>query len=402
MKPAHIVTLLASLTLATQSRAAWQRLGTVEKHPIDIASSSVAGIKVESASGVAQPENLISDDSTAASKVAAGKSEVVYSLGQQDSIDLVSFSNNGAEGKTVLSSSADGASWEKIAETVFTASDRSILMHFAHASTGFVKMEFQLAKGGSLGQLAIYGARTDADFDSKGAAVNAASGLGGTRVIYCNPTPIGGDEVAVKYNRFDFPESDEKFRTLIYDLGKPSLLTEVGSVHSPRPVRFSAYAFDKLPEKQDWRHRMSFDPTVFDTTEPVAMVEDAAGVGHTKATLAKSVVARFLALRWEPDFNPPGFSVLAVNIPVGPAGAGPAKAKGKKAPGAAGRGAAGGGGVANAGNFSSPFSISALGGGSGQPAATATNVAITAPAAPAPATVTVGVTAAKRPVKSKK
>ena len=410
MKPAYIVTLLASLTMASQSNAAWQRLGNLEKHPVDLASTSISGVSVKTSNGVAQPENLLSDDAADSSKLVVGKSDVVYALGQQDSIDLVGLANDGAEGKVSVLTSADAQSWTNVAQSVFTSSDRNIQMRFAHASTGFIKLQFELSKAGAVRQLSIYGARTDADFESGDASVNAASGLSGARVIYCHPTPVGGDDFAVKYNRFDFPESDEKYRTLIYDLGKPSLLTEVGSVHSPRPVRFSAYAFDKLPEKEDWRHRMSFDPSVFDTAQPVATVEDSAGVGYTKAKLTKSVTARYLALRWEPDFNPPGFVVTAVNIPIGKGG--PAQAHAANKPGAAG-GAAGGGGAggtagggaggtgnaAGSGNFSSPFSISASSGLSNG------SVAQNNPQSPSSASApkTGGtVSAAPRPVKTKK
>ena len=131
---------------------------------------------------------------------------------------------------------------------------------------------------------------------------------------------------------------------MIYDLGQARTLTEIGSVHSPRPVRLLAYAFeDKLPEKEDWRHRRSFDPAVFDTMKPVAVAEDARGVGYIKAKLAKSIRARYVALRWEPDFNPPGFSVSGVSIGAG--GLGPASfSPGQGGPGAGGPGAGAGNG----------------------------------------------------------
>jgi hypothetical protein len=381
MKPAYIVTLLASLTLASTSRAAWQRLGSPEKHPTDIASSSIAGMAVASSSGIAQPENLLSDASDAASKVAAGKSEVVYSLGQQDFINVVSLVNDGIEGKISISTSADGKTWSLISQTVCTIADRNIKLAFAEASTGYLKLQFELSKGGTVRQLGIFGARTAADFNGATASVNAASGVSGATVIYCHPSPVGGDDFALKYNRFDFPESDEKFRTLIYDLGKPSELTELGSVHSPRPVRFTAYAFDKLPEKEDWRHRMSFDPAAFDAAEPLVSIEDKSGVGFVKTKLKKSVTARYLALRWEPDFNPPGFTVSAVNIAVGAGGPAKSTSGGGAAGASNSSGTESGSGSGTTGNvssqasgtsnFSSPFSISSsagsIGGGRGLP-----------------------------------
>ena len=81
------------------------------------------------------------------------------------------------------------------------------------------------------------------------------------RVIYINPDAPGAGDDAARYNSFAFPESPERFRTVIYDLGSERTLSEIGSMHSARPVRFYAYTFkDKeLPEKEDWRGQMSFD-----------------------------------------------------------------------------------------------------------------------------------------------
>jgi hypothetical protein len=138
MKPAYLVTLLASLSLPVLSHGAWQRLGTIEKSPVDIASSAIEGVKVLSAEGVAQPENLLSDDTAATAKVSTGKSQVVYALGEQDSINVVGLCNDGAEGKVVVSVSPDAKTWQTITQSVFTSADRNILMRFAHASAGYV------------------------------------------------------------------------------------------------------------------------------------------------------------------------------------------------------------------------------------------------------------------------
>jgi hypothetical protein len=111
------------------------------------------------------------------------------------------------------------------------------------------------------------------------------------------------------FNKFSFPESDERYRTLIYDLGQVRLMNEFGSVHSPRPVRFEVFAFEKLPEKEDWRGRLAFNPADFQQREPVAAAEDTRGLGYLKAKPKAVVKSRYLALRWEPDFNPPAFGV---------------------------------------------------------------------------------------------
>lgn len=324
MKTTLSIAILLALA-APASQAAWQRLGGVEKRPIDTASASLPGVRIASSNGLAQPENLISDDQGNRSTAGAGASDVVVNLGRQLVTDITTFLNEGAEGSVTVSGSADQRAWAVLAKSVFTSADSSVLMKYAGAQSKYVRLEFNLSKGGSIKQLAIYGSDSDQDFKVKEAApgepsvsLNLAGGLGGSRVIYVHPSPARGDEVATNYGRFEFPESDEKFRTVVYDLGQPRTLTEVGSVHSPRPVRFQAYAFEKdLPEKEDWRGRRSFDLAVFDSVKPIATVEDSQGLGYIKAKLAKSVRARYIALRWEPDFNPPAFVVSGVNITGG-------------------------------------------------------------------------------------
>jgi hypothetical protein len=159
------------------------------------------------------------------------------------------------------------------------------------------------------------------------------------------------------YNKFAFPESDERYRTLIYDLGQVRIMNEFGSVHSPRPVRFEVFAFEKLPEKEDWRGRLAFNPTDFQQREPVAAAEDTRGLGYLKAKPKSTVKSRYLALRWEPDFNPPSFGVSAPAITgSGFAGGSPGSGQGGPGgqaasnPGHTGNGGASVGDAGNAGN----------------------------------------------------
>ena len=164
----------------------------------------------------------------------------------------------------------------------------------------------------------MYGNERDKDYTvkqtvgdpSKAYPVNF-SGVGGTRVVFASPRPENGLDEAADYNKFSFPESDERYRTLIYDLGQLRVLNSFGSVHSPRPVRFEVFTFQKLPQKEDWRGRLSFDPADFGQKEPIASGEDTRGLGYLKIKPSKPVGARYVALRWEPDFNPPAFGVSA-------------------------------------------------------------------------------------------
>ncbi len=373
MKITLFAVLIGSLLVAPSSHAAWQRLGGLDKRPVNDADASIANTKIASASGVGQPENLLLSDPSAAAKLSVGACEVVIDLGRQVVTNYVTFVNGGSEGRVSVSSSGDQRNWTALSRDVFTGADLLITLRFAGAQGKYVKLEFDLSKAGTVRGLGVFGSDTDYDFkvrESKSSPgpMNVAGGLGGSRVIYIHPAPVGGDELAEKYNKYVFPESSDKFRTVIYDLGQPRTLTEIGSVHSPRPVRVFAYTFETLPEKEDWRHRRSFDPAVFDSMKPVAMAEDSQGVGFIKAKLAKSVRARYVALRWEPDFNPPGFLVGAVNISASGLGMGD-YSPGSGGPGAGSSGSGGGAGNGNGnggnGNGAGGGNGNGAGGGAG-------------------------------------
>lgn len=319
MKSALLTFSLAALALTPSSHAAWQRLGISDRQ-LDTASASVTGSTISSSKGIGQPENLLADDVSVNSKLSAGQSEVVVAIGRVTIVSQVSLVNEGCEGRVSVEGSVDKNKWASLGQQVFSGSDRGLRLQFAGATVSYIKLSFDLSKAGTAKALAFYGSASDRDYQLKDepsstSTVNIAEGVGGGRVIYMNPSPSRYEDLST--GRFEFPESPDKYRTVIYDFGKARTLTSVGSVHSPRPVRMYAYTFEnELPEKEDWRGRKSFDPVVFDGMKPVATVEDARGVGFVKTRLAKSVRCRYLALRWEPDYNPPAFTVYSTDVEV--------------------------------------------------------------------------------------
>lgn len=332
MKLASSIALLVSLLTASSIHAKWGRIPVMQEKAINLVLGAVqSGTKIDSSSGIGTVDNLLNAaDPTAAASVAAGKSFFVIGFNKPIMIATSSFANDGIEGKISLSASADKAGWAVLAEQIVSAADRDINFKFAGIQAKFLKFEFQLSKGGSIRSLNITGGATDRGYalkqdasGQKGQPMNFVGGLGGARLIYAAPKPANGLDTAANFNKFEFPESDEKYRTLIYDFGQVRILNEFSSVNSPSPVRFEVFSFEKLPEKQDWRGRMAFDPADFNLKSPVASVEDKIGIGHIKAKPASPVKTRYLALRWEPDFNPPAFlvsqtGVVGNAIPQGP------------------------------------------------------------------------------------
>jgi len=314
MKLAPTIVILGSLLTAGSLHAKWSRIPIIKEKPVNAITGPASKATLENSSGFGHVDSILSGDITANSTVSAGKSFVLINLGKPVLISSSSFVNDGIEGRATLSASADKNGWAVLEEKVFSAADRTVEFKFAGMQAKFVKLEFALSKGGMIRHLQFFGAVSDKGYAVKqtadgkdGKPMDLLNGLGGARVVYAAPKPANGLDTAVAYNQFAFPESDEKYRTLIYDFGQLRILNEFASVHSPRPVRFEVFAFDNLPEKEDWRGRMAFDPNDFGSAKPVAVAEDTRGTGSLKVKPSKPVKTRYLALRWEPEFNPPDF-----------------------------------------------------------------------------------------------
>lgn len=364
MNKAPIYVLLASACLLTVSIAKWSRIPGVDNKPVNM-SLSVAGTSVASSNGLSPASGLTVGDPLKAINIVAGKSEAILKFSIQSYVEKATFVSDGLEGKVSASLSADGKAWNAATSTVFSPADRNVVLNMSRSAGRYLRLEFELVRGGTIRSFQAFGAYSESDFkltespDNNAPAINLASGLGGGRLIYVNPESYGDRNDAVVYNQIEFPESDEKYRTAVYDLGQVRSLSEFGSVHSPRPVRLSIYAFESLPEKEDWRGRLAFDSTIFDTAEPVASGEETSGSGSIKVKPKSVVKARYVALRWEPDFNPPAFSVSgpfigSTGYSVGPGGGSRGPLSGGQQ---GGQGGTGQGGDAGAGQTGGPGSF---------------------------------------------
>ncbi len=318
MKLASTIVILGSLLTAGSIHAKWSRIPIIKEKPVNTISGPGSNATLDSSSGFGRADSILSSDITAPSTVSAGKSFLLINLGKPVLISSSSFVNDGIEGRATLSASADKNGWAVLEEKVISAADRTVEFKFAGMQAKFVKLELALSKGGIIRSLQFFGAASDKGYAVKqsadgkeGKPMDLINGLGGARVVYAAPKPANGLDTAITYNQFAFPESDEKYRTVIYDFGQLRILNEFVSVHSPRPVRFEVFAFDNLPEKEDWRGRMAFDPNDFNNAKPVAVAEDTRGTGNLKAKPDKAVKTRYLAMRWEPEFNPPDFQCYA-------------------------------------------------------------------------------------------
>jgi hypothetical protein len=345
MKSAASLVLMASIGISTAVLADWQRLPFSETIPVNLANRAIPGTSLVSSDGIGSANSLISASVSEPVALPSGKSEAVIQVVGQHVIDEVRFSNDSAEGKVSVAASIDAKKWQPVGQTVFVSSMNEVVVRFAGAQARYVRVSFELAKGSTIRGFAIYGATTNKDYklvqsevgsageaassqplaaggnaarqpaaagenaakESKneggsGSTVNLAAG-GGAKAIYAFPPPINTNEAEMRKNVFRFPKSKERFRVIIYDLGSARKIKQFASAYSQRPTRLEVFAFEQLPEKKDWRGKLTLDPAIFTQTKPVAAGEDARGVGHLKLVPEKPINAQFVALRFEPNYN---------------------------------------------------------------------------------------------------
>ncbi|MFZ4764703.1 MAG: hypothetical protein ACOYMN_07080 [Roseimicrobium sp.] len=311
MKPAFFVTILASLAVIGNASAAWLRLPSAQSAPINLANRSVLGTTITSSGNISNAEALIAGDPVAEARLSAGSSELVFTLTAQMLIDAASFVNDGASGKVVISSSADSKAWTQLAQAVFEESDRYVPVKFAGAQAKYVRLSFEVAKGSPIRSLNLSGANKLTDYKAfvvpegtkKAVEVDATTLARSSRPIYMFPTPTNVGDADGARTSFKFPKTNERFRTVVYDLGSVRTIKKFNAAYSRTPTRLQVFAFEQLPEKQDWRGKMTLDPAIFDANKPSAAGEDARGEGHIQVTPEKPVAAQYVALRFEPNYH---------------------------------------------------------------------------------------------------
>lgn len=310
MKTAHMVTVLASLCMTGFTSAAWLRLPTPESPQVNLANKNVLGTAITATGGLANAEVLISDDPSASAALSAGKSEAVLALPEQLLIDSVSFVNDGAAGKVVVSGSADQKEWIGLAQATFTDSDRHVPIKFAGAQVKYVRLAFEVGKSAAIRSLHVGGANKLSDYKAyatpeggKAVEVDATTLARSSRPIYMFPTPTNVGEADGPRSSFKFPKSKERYRTVVYDLGAVRTIKKFSAAYSRVPTRLQVFAFEQLPEKKDWRGKMTLEPEVFDTTKPVVSGEDARGDGNIQIAPDQPVKAQYVALRFEPNYH---------------------------------------------------------------------------------------------------
>lgn len=307
MKSAYLIALTALLSTLDVASAAWQKIPASGSAPVNLASNSIVGTKVISSSGLSNSPALLADDPSQLAKLPSGTSSAVVDINDQTLVDFVSFVNDGATGKVSVSASTNNSNWVELSQQTFDSSTLLVELKFAGIQAKYVRLSFDLAKSGAISSLKVTGANKASDYrpvtadkNNKAAADNLMSGPSGSRPVYMFPTPTSFGESEGSYK---FPKSSEKYRTIVYDLGDSQTLKKFSASYSKIPTRVEVFAFDQLPEKKDWRGKTTFDPSILETTKPVAIGEDSSGAGRLNLVSSQPVTAKYIVMRFEPNYS---------------------------------------------------------------------------------------------------
>lgn len=309
MNTAKILSLLAVLGSLGHAEAAWTRLPTSAPRPIDLASEVLPSTSVVASENITGSDALLSSDATKLASLGSGKASVTIQLIGQQLIDTVTFVNSSSSGAvTVSGSSTLSGGWVSLGQATFSTSDVNVPIIFSGTTVRYVRLTFDVSKPGSIATLSVTGVATepvikksasDGNGASSAVSVNLASAIGGAKAIYAHPTPTNVGEKDFMVNVMKFPRSNEKYQTIIYDLGTTRTIREFSTAFSKRPTRLEVYAFKDLPEKQDWRGKLTLDPAIFTETAPVAIGSDTRGLGRIKLIPTQPISARYVALRYQ-------------------------------------------------------------------------------------------------------
>lgn len=323
MKPAPFLPLLAALgifsTVSTAS-AAWVRLPGDPVRPVNLANDRIPDTTVSSSKGIGQASNLITEDPTLFAQIPAGNSSATIRLHNQQSVNLIALSNGGVSGVVNVSASSDNENWTPLSQIALSANEAAVSARFSPIQVRYLRFDFNASNGGAINNISIIGAAkagpaskkaSKSDDKSQG---NLACAIGGARPIYVNPTPVNLGSMEFDVNILRFPQSKQNAQTVIYDLGNPQPLNDIAIAYDLRPTRTDLYAFDQLPEKKDWRGKLTLDPSFLDSATPIAVGIDSKGIGRIKVKPKAPLQTKYVVIRVQPLSQTSGLQGVLENV----------------------------------------------------------------------------------------
>lgn len=276
---------------------------------------------------------LIMDDDTLSVPLAEGETTFIITLPTTSLVDRFSFVNENAtaRGKLKIAVSnhqlpADSAKWSEVDGHIPFTNKRLFNVSMMGVEARYVKLSFDVEKGGRIAALGLYGDETLQRFaqrqhqlswiasTSKVAAreedrlnFNFANLYAKARVVYVSSGPVPSARRMIDDDNetaFRFSATDAH-PTVIVELAETERLNRVSALYEMASGRMDVYLLNEL----------SADPGDLGGAKPVASVTDRSGDGKAAVDFDPRG-ARYVALRWTPEGERRGnnsFEVVEIN-----------------------------------------------------------------------------------------
>lgn len=336
MKPCHLLLLALLIPTTALSADRWVRLSpdNNDVRPKNLARCHMGAFQVDPR---VDPQPLmLRDDPVLGTSIARGTSERVVQLGQVDTINRFTMLNDGGAGKvSILSAVTQGdvaeGRWTPLGSAVFETDTEVVDIRFGATDAGFVRLVYEMAVGGDVYEMAVFGMQHAGNYRIVCAAPTGAKnpkapidpknpvdggpmypGLSmrdfnltrlyaGGQVAYVSSGR--GDPVSMIDNdaatRYVFPTSDRS-PTVITQLSQMVQVDRVSAVlATSEPGTLYLYVLGDLPEERNWTGRPSVDANFLDDIEPSAIHRNVNGAGRFEARL-NPPVGQYVVLKFVP------------------------------------------------------------------------------------------------------
>lgn len=271
---------------------------------------------------------LLCGDPTTGYALASGSKTLVITLSKIESIDNISFLNQGVKGSVKIATSnsqlpADSGQWHVVSEQELSGAA-------FHAKVGpgeakYVKLTFSVIEPGRIAALGVYSTPNVAAFTAPRARNLNLKHTGSFALISYNLTDVhaksralyvsSGKEVREANNMIDDQgattytfASDDPSPTAIIDLGKVTNLRRITALYTPRPGTVNFYVLESLPGHQPNAPKtLKLDDAAMANLKAVGSVSD--GTGRAAIDFPETT-GRYILVKWaaaEPSDGP--FSV---------------------------------------------------------------------------------------------
>ena len=261
---------------------------------------------------------LIMDDDTLSVPLTEGQTTFIITLPTTSLVDRFSFVNENAtaRGKLKIAVSnynlpATSPKWTEVDGDIPFTNKRLFNVSMMGVEARYVKLSFNVEKGGRIAALGLYGDETLQRFAQRQSQLgvvannsavsrrledrlnfNFANLYAEARVVYVSSGPAPSARRMIDDDSetgFRFSPSDPH-PTVIVELNESERLNRVSALYEMASGRMDVYLLDKLNQ----------DPGNLGGAKPVASVTDDSGDGKAAVDFDPQG-ARYVALRWTPD-----------------------------------------------------------------------------------------------------